>query len=145
MRWLLDINVLIALFDPDHAFHDRAHEWWGRESDRTWASCPLTENGLIRIMASPKYPSDEPFTVAELADNFRTFSGNTDHEFWPDAISLTETARFRHDRILSSRHLTDLYLLALAAENGGGLATFDQGISVQCLESVEEGCLEVLR
>jgi toxin-antitoxin system PIN domain toxin len=144
MRYLLDINVLIALLDPDHAFHDRAHEWWSREDDRSWASCPLTENGLIRIMASPKYPSADPFTVAELAASLRTFIANTNHAFWPDAISVTDTARFQHPRILSSRHLTDLYLLALAHENKGCLATFDRGIPIGALADAQAKSLELL-
>ena len=65
MRHLLDINVLIALMDPDHVFHRRAHEWWAAEP-RTWASCPLTENGLVRIMASAAYSKFTRFTAADI-------------------------------------------------------------------------------
>lgn len=77
---LLDINVLIALLDQDHAFHARAHAWWRKDQPR-WASCPLTENGLLRIMASPNYSKARPFTVAELVSLLQTFIAATNHAF----------------------------------------------------------------
>ncbi len=125
MRHLLDINVLIALLDPDHVFHQRAHVWWG-EQGRAWASCPLTENGLLRIMASAAYSKATCFTLAGLATRLCTFAGSSDHAFWPDLLSIRDPRHFRHASILSSKHLTDLYLLALAVENQGCLVTFDQ-------------------
>ncbi len=127
MRSLLDINVLIALLDPDHSFHARAHDWWRKEKP-TWASCPITENGLLRIMASTSYSKARPFTVAELSTQFQLFVSQTKHFFWPDSLSLRDQTQFKHQSILSSKHLTDLYLLALAVENGGRLVTFNQGI-----------------
>lgn len=55
------------------------------------------------------------------------------HVFWPDACSLLEPERIRWDRVLGSRQITDAYLLALAAENGGRLVTFDRGIAVDAV------------
>ena len=127
MRSLLDINVLIALLDPDHVFHQRAHDWWGRR-ERAWASCPLTENGVIRIMSSPSYSQARQFVVMELVALFRVFTATTDHVFWIDSISLRDEQRFSHEQIVSSKQLTDVYLLALSIENGGRLVTFDQRI-----------------
>jgi toxin-antitoxin system PIN domain toxin len=143
MRSLLDINVLIALIDPDHAFHQRAHDWWGK-GDVAWASCPLTENGLIRIMTSPAYCKTRPFTVAELSETFSAFVEATDHEFWPDSISVIDVQRFQHDRILSPKLITDLYLLALAVENGGRLVTFDQKIPRSAVSQANPGNMLVL-
>lgn len=132
MRHLLDINVLIALMDPDHAFHRRAHDWWAAES-RAWASCPLTENGLVRIMASPVYSQGCRFTLADITARLTAFTRATDHQFWADTLSLRDSLHFAHSAILSSKQLTDLYLLALAAENQGCLATFDQHIPLQAV------------
>lgn len=143
MRSLLDINVLIALLDPDHVFHQRAHDWWSKEA-RGWASCPLTENGLIRIMSSPSYSQARQFTVAELTALFRNFTSVTDHAFWHDSISLRDDRRFSHDRILSSKQLTDLYLLALSIENGGRLVTFDQRIPLGAVANAKPEHLCVL-
>ena len=128
MRALLDINVLIALFDPDHSLHQRAHEWWSGNSGEGWASCPISENGMIRIMRNINYSSKERFTPGELIDRLKTFSKNSDHEFWPDELSLLDEKIFNSTSILGSKSLTDIYLLALAVENDGRLITFDQKI-----------------
>lgn len=142
MRSLLDINVLIALLDPDHAFHQRAHDWWS--VDTAWASCPLSENGLVRIMASPSYSTTSPFTVAGITRTFQTFVAGTNHAFWSDTVSIIDPGRFRHDGILSARQLTDLYLLALAVENGGCLVTFDTRIPLSVVLTAGEEHLVVL-
>ena len=54
---LLDVNVLVALFDPDHVHHDLAHDWFADHRSRGWATCPITENGVIRVLANPAYGS----------------------------------------------------------------------------------------
>ena len=59
---LLDVNVLVALFDPDHIHHDDAHEWFGENRQDGWATSPLTELALARILANPVY------TRAQQAD-----------------------------------------------------------------------------
>ena len=63
--YLLDVNVLIALVDPAHVQHDAAHEWFARQGHKAWATCPLTENGLVRIVGHPRYPSS-PGTPAAI-------------------------------------------------------------------------------
>lgn len=42
------------MLDPDHAFHERAHEWWANQAKLGWASCPITENGFYGINAPDK-------------------------------------------------------------------------------------------
>lgn len=128
MRALLDINVIIALFDPDHAFHERAHQWWSTQLKEGWASCPLTENGVVRIMTNPAYSSKAQFTPAELIERLRIFASGTNHEFWPDDLSLRDRNAFASDRIHGGKQLTDIYLLELASKQGARLATFDTGV-----------------
>jgi hypothetical protein len=140
---LLDINVLIALLDQDHAFHPRAHTWWKKDRPQ-WASCPLTENGVVRIMASPNYSKARQFTVAELVSLLQTFTAATKHTFWPDTVSIRDATRFDHARILSSKTLTDIYLLSLAVEQSGCLVTFDQGIAVSAVSRAAPKNLHVL-
>jgi hypothetical protein len=143
MRHLLDINFLIALLDPDHAFHRRAHGWWAAQA-RPWSSCPLTENGLLRIMTSSGYSKATGFTVADIAARLSLFTNTTDHVFWLDSLSLRDARHFRHDAILSSKHLTDLYLLALAVENHGCLVTFDQHIPLSAVPTAKAMNLRVI-
>src|SRR5450631_2164238 len=86
MRALLDVNVLIALLDSDHASHDSAINWFAKHARAGWASCPITQNGCIRIMSNPDYPNPLPVqaVIARLADACH----QDIHEFWPDKVSL---------------------------------------------------------
>jgi toxin-antitoxin system PIN domain toxin len=129
MRALLDVNVLIALFDPDHVFHSTAHQWWSANQNG-WASCPITENGLVRIVCQPRYSEKVVFTPSDVISNLRTFAQQSDHVFWPDDVSLRESGSFLIDRIHGSRQITDLYLLALATKHNGRLVTFDGNIPI---------------
>ena len=128
MHALLDINVIIALLDSNHVFHDRAHTWWAANATHGWASCPLTENGVVRIMSHPNYSQQVRLPPVDLIDRLRTFAQNSDHEFWSDDVSLRDENVFAADRIHGSRQLTDYYLLALATKHEGRLVTFDTGI-----------------
>jgi len=122
---LLDVNVLIALLDPAHVQHDAAHEWFARRGQQAWATCPLTENGVLRIVGHSRYPNSPgtPAAVAQLLAAMRALPG---HAFWPDDISLVDTAHMDGARLLSSAQVTDTYLLALARAHHGQLASFDR-------------------
>ena len=124
-RFLLDVNVLIALIDPAHVQHDRAHDWFTAQGRQAWATCPLTENGVLRIVGSARYPSSPgtPAAVAEMVSILRALGG---HEFWPDDIILLDRRLVDSARLLDSGQVTDTYLLALARAHGGQLATFDR-------------------
>ena len=134
-RFLLDVNVLIALIDPAHVQHDRAHAWFATKGHAAWATCPLTENGVLRIVGHLRYPNSpgSPAAVAELLSSLRSLPG---HAFWPDDISLLDRKLANTTRLLDSAHVTDSYLLALAHAHKGQLATFDQRMPA---ESVVNG------
>jgi toxin-antitoxin system PIN domain toxin len=123
--FLLDINVLIALVDPAHVQHDKAHAWFASRGQKAWATCPITENGVLRIVGHPRYPNSpgSPAAVAGLLAPFLELPG---HAFWPDDVSLFDRAQVNSERLLDSAHLTDSYLLALARGHAGQLATLDQ-------------------
>lgn len=124
-RFLLDVNVLIALVDPTHVQHDRAHEWFARKGKRAWATCPLVENGVLRILGSSRYPNS-PGTPAAVAEMVSILLGLEGHAFWPDDVTLLDAKRVDTTRLLDSAQITDSYLLALARAHGGQLATFDR-------------------
>ena len=128
MTFLLDVTVLIALIDPAHVAHEDAHRWFAAAGQASWATCPITENGVIRIVGNPKYPNSpgSPALVAEIIAKLRALDG---HEFWPDDISLVGNPDVDVSRILMSGQVTDTYLLALAKAHGGQLATFDRKLS----------------
>ncbi len=143
IRCLLDVNVLVALLDAGHAFHQRAHKWWAASS-QAWASCPLTENGLVRIMSSTSYSKEENFSVHDIAARLSYFAEHTDHAFWIDDLTVRNTSHFQLSHLFSSRHLTDVYLLALAVKNGGQLVTFDQHVPSHSVVDAEPGHLLVI-
>lgn len=142
MRALLDINVLIALFDPIHQHHHRAHAWLKTNIRFGWASCPITQNGFVRIITHPRYA--RPVAVAEAVERLGEATATTHHEFWPDDLSITDTGRFRHDRIHGPSQLTDLYLIALAFHHQGRFVTFDQAIPLAALPAAAGKHLVVL-
>ncbi len=126
MRALLDVNVLIALLDSDHVFHEKATKWLKVEVRNGWASCPITQNGCIRIMSNPNYPGS--FSAPQVAERLSEAVNHSSHEFWADSISLLEPDRLDWSLVSGHKQLTDIYLLALALNNGGRLATFDRNI-----------------
>ena len=137
MRSLLDINVLIALLDPQHIFHERAHKAWNRMRKDGLATCPLTENGVVRILSNPTYPGLDGFGIARIVDLLRGFTKNTDHEFWADELSILNEKVFDHTLIVGPNQLTDIYLLGLAAQNNGVLVTFDERIPLSTVRSAK--------
>ena len=131
MRALLDVNVLIAMLDQDHSLHRRARDWFGDHAGAGWASCPLTQNGCVRIMSHSRYPNGVP--VATAMRLLREAAADSRHEFWPADISLLDESVADATRIHGPRQLTDLYLLALAVRRGGMLVTFDASISIDAV------------
>lgn len=130
IRYLLDVNVLIALVDPAHVQHDAVHEWFGRTGSKAFATCPLTENALLRIVGHPKYPNSPgpPSAVVDALTAIRALPG---HAFWPDSISLADTDLAEPALLSSHGRVTDNYLLALAKANRGRLATLDQKLATE--------------
>ncbi len=134
-RYLLDVNVLIALVDPAHVQHDHVHAWFGDVGHRAFATCPITENALLRIVGHPRYPNSPgpPSVVAGALSAIRRLPG---HAFWPDGISLVDHDGVDPALLSSHGRVTDGYLLALARSNGGHLATLDRKLAA---EVVAEG------
>jgi toxin-antitoxin system PIN domain toxin len=131
MRALLDINVLLALFDADHIHHALARDWLAAHIGEGWASCPITQNGVVRIVGQSAYP--KPLPPAAAIAMLREATATPHHEFWPDDASILDSARIDATRIHGPRQLTDVYLLALAQSHGGRFVTFDHGVPVAAL------------
>jgi uncharacterized protein len=139
---LLDVNVLVALFDPDHIHHDDAHQWFGEHRQSGWATCPLTELALVRILSSPSYcPAAE--RAATVLDRFRSFRSSGDHQFWRDSLELTDDI-FNLSFLKGHRQLTDVYLLGLAVKRNGRLATFDRTIPMRAVKGADRETLLVI-
>jgi len=136
-RFLLDVNVLIALIDRFHVQHDRAHDWFATSGREAWATCPLTENGVLRIVSHPRYPNS-PGSPAEVVQSLKVLRTLGSHEFWPDDITLFDPDRFDSARLLASGQITDTYLLGLASAHEGKLATFDRHLVTDAVANGEQ-------
>ena len=123
--FLLDINVLIALADPDHEHHGKAEAFFLANHKFGWATCPITENGFVRIISHPNYAKG-PGTTEAARDVLRQLCAQDGHRFWPDDVSLRALAN-----LPSSKHLTDHYLLSLAMHRQGKLVTLDRHINAK--------------
>lgn len=142
MRALLDVNVLVALLDGGHLHHGVATDWLATNARAGWASCPLTQNGCVRILSLTSYPNAQ--APAAVARRLTSALDGGHHEFWPDSLSLLEPQRLSWEHVLSSRQVTDAYLLALAAQRGGRLVTFDRGISIAAVPAAAKRHLVTL-
>lgn len=134
-RYLLDTNVLIALLDPAQQFHDAANHWFYGGAMRDWLSCPITENGTVRILSLPKYPGCQPPHV--VVESLRTLLAVGQHKHVPDDVSLMDPG-IDPRRIAGSAQVTDTYLALLAHRHGAQLATFDRRISAAALSAPAE-------
>ncbi len=131
MRALLDVNVLIALLDAGHLHHRLATRWLARELESGWASCPITQNGCLRILSQPSYPGTRP--VAAVAQRLQEAMAHPSHVFWADNISLLDARMLDWSRVTGHRQITDMYLLALAVQQGGRFVTFDGRVPLQAV------------
>ena len=87
--YLLDINLLLALMDPMHVHHEPSHQWFAENGQQAWATCPLTENGFIRIAGHPNYPN-RPGDITAVFSIFRQLCEAAAHHFWPEDLSILD-------------------------------------------------------
>jgi toxin-antitoxin system PIN domain toxin len=141
MRSLLDVSFLIAWVDRSHVSHHIAQAWLAAHRTLRWATCPITENGCLRIITNPKYL--HPASAAKVLQALDEGKADSDHEFWPDDLSVTGS-EFERSALTGHQQVTDIYLLALAVNRGARLITFDTGISLDAVAGATEENLLVL-
>ena len=143
MTHLLDVNILVALFDIWHVNHRAAHQWFDENGRFDWATCTITELGCIRVLSNPAYrgasatPRDMTRRLARLCDS-------EVHTFWPDDVPpRTSLDDDLGGRLRGHKQVADFHLATLAFRHGGRLATFD-GRLARSLESTRLGSVVVL-
>ena len=123
MRALFDVNVLIALLDKNHDKHTTVSNWLGSHIQQGWASCPLTQNGCVRILSQPKYPNS--LGIADAVERLRSAVSTPYHRFFADDISLLDDAVMDSGSLSGPKQITDTYLIALAVEHSARFVTLD--------------------
>ncbi|MGV9009010.1 TA system VapC family ribonuclease toxin [Brevundimonas sp.] len=143
MIHLLDVNVLIALLDPEHIAHDDVHVWFDTVGKTAWATCPIVQNGFLRIVGASRYSSvTTPLPV--LVDNLSEFTRRPGHHFWAEDFSLLTDVVIRREGLTNAAQLTDTYLLGLAVRNGGRLATMDRRLSTRAVVGGDQALVQIL-
>ena len=141
-RTLLDVNVLLALLDSDHVDHLRVHEWLEEGLADGWASCAITENGFVRIISQPRYPS--PISPTRAIEVLGAARDAGDHHFWPCNVSLLDPEVIDRRHLHGPKQVTDAYLLALATAHAGAFVTFDRTLSLTSVPRADNANLIVL-
>ncbi len=143
--YLLDVNMMLALSWPGHKSHSSAQKWFGRNAPKGWATCPMVEAGFVRILSNPAF-STRAVSATEAIAALEISTKHPSHQFWPDDISLVGGLANLQDRIRGHQQITDAYLLALAIQHRGKLATLDKrlGALVAGGNSVERSHLELI-
>lgn len=142
-RYLLDVNTILALLDPRHIFHDAAHAWLEKQPAHVkLLTCPLTQNGVIRVASQSKYPNH--FGTANAArEVMKLFCADARHEFCADDVSLMDDRHLVAPQFLTPSRLTDIYLLMLAAKHNARLATFDAKIPAEAVAQGKSALLVI--
>lgn len=142
MTSLLDVNALVSLLDANHAHHAAITGWFGQNEDR-WASCPITQNGYLRIVTQERYPN-----TISIKEAIRTLSqavSTPGHKFLPDDISLLDQQLVAHRHLQGHNQLTDIYLLALSVSHGARFVTLDKGVSRFAVPQATNTSVHVIR
>lgn len=144
MAWLLGVNALIALIDPLHVHHHSMHRWFEARDPRAWATCPLVENGLVRVLSQPSYPSGRrtPAEVIGILEALKLNHAGV-HETLPDDVSLADPAIFAKEFLPGPKQITDTYLLGLAKTHGFRLVSFDRSLSCQAVRGATKSLIEL--
>jgi predicted nucleic acid-binding protein len=129
VRYLLDVNVWVALLDEAHVHHAQALALVSQPQVRI-ASCPQVENGVIRVLNLPAYSRYGSVGMATVCNKLQAICAELDHAFWPDSLSLRGDGLVNWPRVLGHNKITDVYLLALAVAHQGCLATLDHRVAL---------------
>jgi uncharacterized protein len=143
VRLLLDINVLVAIFDESHAHHTAATALIEKPRVKI-ATCALTENGVLRIMNLPSYGEYGPVGFESIITKLSMLCNDKDHEYFSCGVSLKDKASINWARVTGHNQITDVYLLALAVANNSALATFDQRVAITAVHGAQKSNLLLL-
>jgi len=145
MAALLDVNGLISLVDSDHVAHKTMRRWFNGHWKSGWATCPLTENGMVRVLSQPTYPSGQrtPAEVIQILNVLKESFAEA-YSFWADDASITDATLFDAALVAGARQVTDIYLIGLAVRQRGVLVSFDRSLVWQAVKGGDARFVHVL-
>jgi toxin-antitoxin system PIN domain toxin len=123
-RHLLDVNVLIALFDPGH-IHHRAVARWFSSAGLKWGLCAFSEAGFLRVSTNAVAGNR---TLEQATNVLKSFTNDPDYQYWPITGSWASLVEPFREKVYGHQQITDAYLLGLAIKENGILVTLDEAI-----------------
>lgn len=124
--WLLDVNILVARFWKTHVFHTRVRQWMDSHEKDGWATCPITQAGLVRTISNPGFSPNAPRPAEAIHWLAESLRQNPNHHFWADDLPVSAACAQSLPRLTGFKQLTDAYLLGLAIHQKGRLLTLDR-------------------
>jgi toxin-antitoxin system PIN domain toxin len=124
-RHLLDVNVLIALTDPDHVHHALVTTWFDAAGHFDWGVCAFTESGFVRVSCNPRFGRR---TVAGASQLLRLLANRPGYRYWPITASWISIVEPFRVRIVGHQQIADALLLGLAIKEDGVLVTLNKAI-----------------
>lgn len=124
-RFLLDVNVLVAMHVPGNSDHERAKRWFDTTGSNRFATCSITQAGFVRVSSQLKV-KDGPIDFRELRIALGNLASLHGHAYWPMDIPYLDATEPFGLRMHGHRQVTDAFLLGLALHHGGKLATLDK-------------------
>ncbi len=124
-KFLLDVNVLVALADEDHVHHDSVLKWFRATGKQNWGVCAFTEAGFLRVSTRPRTGGRSMGEAVELLTRLIALPG---FHYWPISVAWSTLAAPFERRVFGHQQITDAYLLGLAVRENGVLVTLDKAM-----------------
>ena len=125
VKYLADVNVLIALMDEDHIHRKIVAKWFDASAEAEFGVCAFTETGFLRVTTNPKAGSH---SIEEALDALASLNNHAGYRLWPMAEGWAALVEPFRERVFGHQQITDAYLLGLAVKEDGVLVTLDKGI-----------------
>ena len=133
--WLLDVNVLVARFWGPHIFHRKVRAWMASHEQEGWATCPITQAGLVRTISNPGFSPNAPRPAEAIHWLAESLRQDPNHHFWANDLPVSDACAESLPRLNGFKQLTDAYLLGLAIHKKARLLTLDRRMLVLAAEN----------
>ena len=124
-RYLLDVNLLVALNVRSHIHHDVVKDWFYASPQLLWEVCAFTEAGFLRTVSAPRLGQ---VTMVEATMILKQLAQHPGYRYTPIATDWQTLCSPFFKRLYGTKQVTDAYLLGLAVREGLVLTTMDKAI-----------------
>jgi uncharacterized protein len=124
-RYLLDVNVFVALLTENHIHHRLVTGWFNASPSLRWAICPITEAGFLRNATAAR-PGQ--ISISEATAVLARIAQHPGYHYLPIAADWHTLCSPFFRRLYGTKQVTDAYLLGLAVRERLALVTLDKAV-----------------